>query len=186
LGATDLNRRFALCACIILVLGLIPTASASTKTNRALALATSGCQRGGFDNYKYEDLAKIIISNGMQHRSNLELGDNFEITQITLDSIDHIEQSWLLAGEMDKRWIRLYESYETALEKGLAAYSRGELFGRALERALVKNGPQINSLCKAANLESNSMARRSKKSQKKWIIDNAGRYLPKIAVFIRD
>jgi len=163
----------------------LSSVSASMNAKVSLALAISGCQRGGFDTYNYGNLSRIIVSQTLEHRSNLYLGDNFETTQIGEDSINHIEEAWMLAAELDGKWKKLYSSYESAVEKGLQAYADGQVFGRALEVALVGNGPRINSLCKKAQVESLALAKKKKMSQKTWIIQNAGEYLPKVVRFIK-
>lgn len=158
-------------------------ASAATNAQKALALAASGCQKGSFDTYKYQSLGWIIIYSSLQHRINTVNAGTFEITQIGLDSINHIEESWASAGSLDKKWSKLLSSYENALETGLSSWSKGEAFGPSLNRGLVKNEARINSLCKIANFESASAAKKMRLTQKSWIVKTAGSLLPKVVRF---
>lgn len=173
----------ALLILIFPTLSTIQISSAATNSQKALALAISGCQRGGFDSYKYESLARIILNSSLQHRINTLSNGTFEETQIQLDSIQHIEESWNMAGTFDKKWSKLISSYESALRTGVSTWNNGEMLGKSLNAALVRNEAQINSLCKLANIESLSAAKKEKLSQKRWVLKIAGSLLPKVVKF---
>jgi hypothetical protein len=160
-----------------LSLGFVPKSSAASKSDQALALASSACLMGWLDlpTVLSKDIKTLVVGSTIASQWN-------DLTNNKFNQIHHIQfsEGWNSASLLDRRWKKLSDTYEKLYDFVGNQIQSGRIYGEVLYAAERKYGGVFNSNCKIAVSSARSKAKSKSMSLPAWIISNAGDLLPEL------
>lgn len=153
----------------------VPARAASTS-DKALALASSGCLLGFISvNPRVDLLVEGVVISAVFARSDDDPNSTINIQN------EHISESWNSASSLDPKWkflLKIYNDINIQLDKEVLLNQSNSQIMMKLNK---KFGGALRSNCKLAINSSMAKAKKARMSLAKWIYISAGSFLPRLS-----